>query len=299
LTANNNTTKRLTLISDGWTNIRGESIINYILVTPMGEAFFQSSEPAGQNSHTGEFLATRLVKVIEDVVPMHINAICSDSAANMQNAVARVRAKYSAIFGVNCTSHQLNLVIKDILATPELAALMQNAVALSKWFRNPHVPLEHLKAQQINICQKEIALSLPVKTRWQSNLDCVTALLKSQKAFESVVLVNAVGAVMTKASNKHQKARDAYALIKSPDFWSDLKKLREIITPFVQLIISTPDSSPDVSSRQTRWMSPTHPSPSSLPISLLARSLRSWTSSSPRERSRPQLSSTVFITLPP
>ncbi len=176
---------------------------------------------------------------------------------------------------------------------------MQNAVALSKWFRNPHVPLEHLKAQQINICQKEIALSLPVKTRWQSNLDCVTALLKSQKAFESVVLVNAVGAVMTKASNKHQKAREAYALIKSPDFWSDLKKLREIITPFVQLIISTPDSSPDVSSRQTRWMSPTHPSPSSLPISLLARSLRSWTSSSPRGRSRPQLSSTVFITLPP
>ncbi|KAG6244267.1 hypothetical protein E4U23_006275, partial [Claviceps purpurea] len=61
---------QLTLVSDGWTNIRGESIINYMLVTPEGGAYFHSSETAGVNSHTGEFLAQRMMSVSSNFVFM-------------------------------------------------------------------------------------------------------------------------------------------------------------------------------------------------------------------------------------
>ncbi|KAK9375191.1 uncharacterized protein V1513DRAFT_443055, partial [Lipomyces chichibuensis] len=42
-----------TLVTDSWTNIRGEAIVNYVLVTPNGEAMFHSGDPTGAESHTG------------------------------------------------------------------------------------------------------------------------------------------------------------------------------------------------------------------------------------------------------
>ncbi|KAK9244332.1 hypothetical protein V1506DRAFT_541924 [Lipomyces tetrasporus] len=48
-------------VTDSWTNIRGEEIVNYVLVTPNGEALF--------TSHTGSYLSKRIIEVIEDVGP--------------------------------------------------------------------------------------------------------------------------------------------------------------------------------------------------------------------------------------
>lgn len=238
---------RLTLISDGWTNIRGESIINYMLVRPDGAAYFHSSEPAGLSLHTGEFLAQQMTAVINDVGPHHINAICCDSAANQQNAVKRVQHRFPSIIGIKCTSHQLNLVIKDILTLPVFVDTLHKAVKLAKWFRNHQFVHEALKIQQKVFYKKEIALSLPVPTRWQSNLDCVMALINSQKAFESVVLIDTVETAMSKAGPKHHKARNAMSLIKSQDFWKCLKSMADVIRPFVQLIISFESNVPKLS----------------------------------------------------
>ncbi|CCE30254.1 uncharacterized protein CPUR_04102 [Claviceps purpurea 20.1] len=138
---------RLTLVTDGWINVRGESIINYMLVTPEGGAHFHSSETAGVNSHTGEFLAQRMMNVIEKVGVRHINAICCDSAANQQKEVQLVQEKLTRVFDIECISHQLNLVIKDILKLSPFAETMQCAVSLAKWFRNHHIVLKHLNEQ--------------------------------------------------------------------------------------------------------------------------------------------------------
>ncbi|KAK9242259.1 hypothetical protein V1506DRAFT_548110 [Lipomyces tetrasporus] len=56
------------LVTDSWTNIRGEAIVNYVLVTPNGDAAFHSADPTGAESHTGSYLSKRIIEVIEDTL---------------------------------------------------------------------------------------------------------------------------------------------------------------------------------------------------------------------------------------
>ena len=50
-----NDSNSLTIISDGWSNIRNESIINFIVAVP--EPFFYKSIEPGENRHTAEYMA--------------------------------------------------------------------------------------------------------------------------------------------------------------------------------------------------------------------------------------------------
>lgn len=95
---------RCTLVSDGWTHIRGESIVNHVLVSPEGQALFHSSDPTGDNSHTGEYLASELMRVIKSVGAKNIIAICTGTDSNMLSAVRSVVATNRHIHPVRCTS---------------------------------------------------------------------------------------------------------------------------------------------------------------------------------------------------
>lgn len=85
---------RFTLVTDGWTNTRNKSIVNYVLVEPTGQAYFHSSDA------TGDFLSSELKRVIKDIGEAHINAICTDTASNMLAAVSKVRETYPKIYGI-------------------------------------------------------------------------------------------------------------------------------------------------------------------------------------------------------
>ena len=54
---------RFTLVTDGWTNTRQESIINYVLVDPIGKAYFHSSNATGAAAHNAEFLSSELIQI--------------------------------------------------------------------------------------------------------------------------------------------------------------------------------------------------------------------------------------------
>ena len=54
----------ITLISDGWSNLRSESIINFMAATP--QPFFVKALATGKESHTAENMAREFKVVIED-----------------------------------------------------------------------------------------------------------------------------------------------------------------------------------------------------------------------------------------
>lgn len=126
--------KNITLVTDGWTNVRGEAIINYVFVTPTGKAFFYKSVPSHTEAHTSKYLADEIIKVIEEVGKEKFIALCTDSAANMKRAREEVVRQHPHIYAIGCNSHQFNLVIKDILKIPAFKAPMEAAIKVAKWF---------------------------------------------------------------------------------------------------------------------------------------------------------------------
>ena len=76
--------KKLTLISDGWSNSCDESIINYLLVAQI-EAIFLKSIATGENQHTGEYITDELIEIISEIDAQNIVAVITDNIRNMKS----------------------------------------------------------------------------------------------------------------------------------------------------------------------------------------------------------------------
>jgi hypothetical protein len=55
-----------TLCSDEWTNVSRQSIINFMLVSPLG-AVFHSFDECSARTKSGDYISTKLIEVIEEI----------------------------------------------------------------------------------------------------------------------------------------------------------------------------------------------------------------------------------------
>lgn len=78
------------IVSDGWTNLRGEGIVNFVVCTP-DPVFFKAIEP-GENRETADYVAAEMIKVIEEVGPEKVLLFATDNARAMKNALEIVKA---------------------------------------------------------------------------------------------------------------------------------------------------------------------------------------------------------------
>ena len=60
----------IAVISDGWSNLRGQGIINFIISTP--RPVFYKSTDTKDNRHTGPYIADELKAVINDLGPKKV-----------------------------------------------------------------------------------------------------------------------------------------------------------------------------------------------------------------------------------
>lgn len=106
----------------------------------------------------------------------------------MLKAVRTIKTQHPHIYIIGYSSHQLNLSIKDILELPGLKTTPHEVLEVSKWFRNHQARYAKLKSSQKELCDREIALCLPVPTQWQSNAACLRALITSRNALKVVIV---------------------------------------------------------------------------------------------------------------
>jgi len=89
----------IAIVSDGWTNTRNESLVNFLLTTPL-PVFFKSVTP-GKDKETASYIGKEIINVIDEVVGdgdgtdvKLIFIIITDNASNMRAAWDIVREKY-------------------------------------------------------------------------------------------------------------------------------------------------------------------------------------------------------------
>ena len=103
----------ITLVSDGWTNIRRESVINFILCLP--KLIFYNAKYFGSEFHTAKYIYNELKTIIEDVGPSKFAGIVTDNASSMRAAWKLLNKDYPRLICLGCNAHIGNLLIKDIL----------------------------------------------------------------------------------------------------------------------------------------------------------------------------------------
>jgi len=124
----------LTLVSDGWSNIRNDGIIGFVVCTP--EPIFYKSVPMGSERHTGENIFKLHSNLIEELGPNKIFAVVTDNATNMKLAWQMIRAKYPHILTLGCAAHSFNLLFNDICSSESLNTFLAEIKELVLFFNN-------------------------------------------------------------------------------------------------------------------------------------------------------------------
>lgn len=120
----------------------------------------------GAESHTGEYLANVLKKVVEDIGPMKVWGICTDNASNMKKAWELIHVEFPHIHSYGCLAHTLQLVFTDIKKIKSAESIQVNCTNVCKTVKQSQKLTALLKHHQQQSPQKhQQSLKLPVKTR--------------------------------------------------------------------------------------------------------------------------------------
>ena len=106
-------TNGVSIISDGWSNLKNQPLINVMAVSG-GKAIFLNGHDVSAVEKTGANIAELLLKAIDFVGPSNVVQVITDNASNCKSAGGIIKRKHPHIFWSGCLAHTLNLLMKDI-----------------------------------------------------------------------------------------------------------------------------------------------------------------------------------------
>jgi hypothetical protein len=166
----------VSIVSDGWTNVKGKPLINILAVSKSG-AIFLSAHDYSDRYKTGINIADALLKTIQDIGPYNVIQVITDNAANCKAAEAIIEDRYPNIFWSGCLAHTMNLLMHDIIKMKDhdyrwIGALYKRGKKMIRFITN------HSMAHYIFRSHSKLELLKIAKTRFASYYLTFRHLLK-------------------------------------------------------------------------------------------------------------------------
>lgn len=218
------------IMCDGWSNVRNESIINFVVTTP--KPILYKTLATGKESHTAEYIANQINAVIEEIGIRKVFGLVTDNAANMKAAWTILERESDEtktnLFVYGCFAHSLNLIFGDFRKVPTFQLFLAQAVSLVKAIRLSHVLSASFKEKQTQ--KNRVSLKLPVVTRWGSVIHCLESLRSNKQAITSLAIDEGLQDIIKKHPNFKKNALDDTFWDKVEGFISLLKPVADAIT---------------------------------------------------------------------
>ena len=175
----------LTIGLDGWTSPRGQSLYAFIIITKDRKEYLHSVQNLSKHSHTGRFLADKIIEVIEEVGAERVAGIVSDNASTMVLAKRLVSERFEHIMPIRCIAHHINLLTTDICKLEFAQLTLKKCMKLVHYFKASHRAGETLRDEIVNNMVSG-GLKGYCQTRWTTAFDCVSSVLKCEEILRNV-----------------------------------------------------------------------------------------------------------------
>jgi hypothetical protein len=212
----------LNFVLDESSNIRSQRIVNLSVVIPQYGSIYLANENIGRQDLTASFFTDWFTKRASQYDLTRVSSLTTDTCATMRNTwtgLEHLDLLSHALF-IPCDSHGLQLLIKDLLDQPQIAAVMSKAHAIVTGFHQAKKQYAILQSKQ----EQAHALLLSVLTRWGTQLTMVKSLLKNKSALYLWVA--------DPKAQMGKKGENTIALyITDSGFWTALTSIEQIIQP--------------------------------------------------------------------
>lgn len=215
----------LTLVSDGWSNVRGDHLVNFCVKAPNEKPLFYTSINTTGIIQNAAAVADAIINVIETLGPQKFSCLVTDNANVMRAAWRIIEQKFPHISTNGCSAHAVNLLIKDIVTLNDNAKTVKDAERIIKFCKNHHMvkaKLDDIRTSE-NITK---TLSMPVATRWYSNFTALNDLKILKYCL--IKLVDNERQMLVNIAPKSNSVK-VINLISSTDFWNRLASLVKVL----------------------------------------------------------------------
>lgn len=238
--------KHGTLITDGWSNINNEPVINYIFATPE-KTYFLETIYTDSNRHTAEWLSGDIKRVIEKYSDINIVGVVTDNTNANKSAWRILQEQYPGRFFYGCNAHGLHLLVKDLFSAPTnrnenqevefplkiLSDTVIKCMKITKFFKRH--PLEYASLKHKFAEEGMRHLKLAGDTRWGSIKNCIKEVLMGFTQIQALVTPRIWRSTGT--SEQKQKKAEIYAIIDSLTFINEMQLCLNVIEPIDKQIV--------------------------------------------------------------
>ncbi|KAK2352441.1 hypothetical protein QL285_096432 [Trifolium repens] len=101
-----------TIMTDGWTDRKRRTILNFLVHSPKGTVFLKSID-ASDITKTADKVFKMIDDVVEEIGEENVVQVVTDNAANYKAAGELLMQKRSRLFWTPCAAHCIDLMLED------------------------------------------------------------------------------------------------------------------------------------------------------------------------------------------
>ncbi|KAK1407750.1 hypothetical protein QVD17_39376 [Tagetes erecta] len=123
------------IMSDGWTDRRQRTLINFLVNSSKGTVFMESVD-ASSYAKTGEKVFELLDNFVELIGEKNVVQVITDNGSNFKKAGEFLMEKRKHLFWTPCAAHCLDLMLEDIGKLPKIKKTLEKGIFLVGYIYN-------------------------------------------------------------------------------------------------------------------------------------------------------------------
>ena len=238
------------IATNGYSNIRRNSVINYKLIGRRGSVFVKADYP-GEQVKDADQISQSIHDALEVVrqlnLPCPTSTIIANNVAVMQAALTKFTEaeKFETdhlVRKIGCTMHGYNVMFKDLCALPTVKDCITKWRTVLSFFRNRLCASGILKEEQKKHKDKDADQDmteppLPGETWFATNYPCTKCMSKNKGPLQSgVVSPNWSSTKWSYHTSDGTRAAVISDIILSSSFWKMLTNCRTLLQPIASMI---------------------------------------------------------------
>ncbi|KAK1368727.1 hypothetical protein POM88_034819 [Heracleum sosnowskyi] len=201
----------ISIVSDGWTNIKDKPLINVIAANSRGSMFLYAENFEGIEK-SGKAITTFLLKAVEEIGPSNVLQIVTDNAANCKLAGKEIEKDFVTKFSWIEDTHKM---AKDVI----------------KFFKNHGTTLALFRANSA------LELLKVTKTRFASHYILLRRISKCREALATSVVLMAWKEWLRSCDlGTRTLGEEVTATIGNDEFWGEVYNILAITKPIYLMI---------------------------------------------------------------
>eukprot|EP00253_Pinus_taeda_P010742 PITA_10742 len=217
-----------TIMSDGWTDQKGRTFLNFLVSCPKG-AIFMKSVDASTHIKYACLLCELLDIFIQEVGPSNVVQVITDNAANYVAAGKMLIETYPNLFWTPCVAHYIDLMLEDIGKIPTMRDIVESANSITKFIYNHSSVLSLMRRFTNN---KELGQS--AITRFATTFISLQSLLNSMWEVKS--MFHSADWHSLSISRKLEGEGICRLVSYDQSFWARVKEVCAISEPLVKVL---------------------------------------------------------------